>query len=75
VLFAKDIGDDKLSSTLEKELLASNTSSPTERLWGSIIGLDAVLAVMDERYSETVTNEAKEAIGQGREWIRRANGP
>lgn len=46
-MFAKDIGDDRVRRILQEALVVGNTSSPTERLGESIIGLAAAREVMD----------------------------
>lgn len=61
-MFAKDIGDDRVRRILQEALVVGNTSSPTERLGESIIGLAAAREAMDERCSDTIINEINEAI-------------
>lgn len=70
---AAELGDESMELMLQEALAVGNTSSPTERLWYTIVGLAAAVEVMDDRYPDDLIAEIREAIDLGREWIRRAN--
>lgn len=72
---AAALGDEWVSRMLWDALARGNTQPPTERLGETLIGFEAALEVMDERYPSDVIAEIREAIGLGRDAIRRPNGP
>ena len=71
---AIDLGDENIGLMLRKALAAGNTTSPTERLGETILGLEAARPFMDARYPAEVLAELDEAVRLGWEGIRRANG-
>ena len=52
---AIDLGDEEIGLMLRKALAAGDTSSPTERLGETILGLEAARKFMDDRYPVAVS--------------------
>ena len=71
---ATDLGDEQIGLMLRKAVAAGDTSSPTERLGETILGLEAARPFMDARYPADVLAKLDEAVRLGWEGIRRANG-
>jgi hypothetical protein len=73
MLLAAKINDGKVRLILEEALAAGDTSSPTERLGETLIGLSAALELMGDDYPSDIVAGAREALEVGWKAIRKAN--